>query len=94
MCQKRGSTAIVAQWHDHFDSVPPPPKHVSPCRMYVSEEHGTVFDSQKMGRTRTARSEKNKELFCQPVLQSPRKSTCRLALRQEVSRQSVHLEIT
>lgn len=45
MCNK----VTVGQWHHHFDSFPP--KYKALCNLsLLSEEHGTVLDSPRMGR--------------------------------------------
>jgi hypothetical protein len=88
MWYQSGFPAIVAQSHDHFDSVPPTCKTMYNLHQQL-EKHGTVFDFQRRGRNKTARSEENEALICQAAIQSSRKSTCTLPPKQGVSRQSV-----
>lgn len=62
MWYKSGFQVTVAQWWNHFDSLPPTCKAMYNLHQQF-QEHVAVFDPLRMGRLRTVSLEENKAYF-------------------------------
>lgn len=65
-------SVIVEQWHDYF--------YLTPWTRRATYNPMILYDSVRMGKSRTARLEANKALICQAAIIMSTKSTCRLSL--------------
>jgi hypothetical protein len=82
---------VITAFTETFPGIQPPTRQVIHNFNTRFEETGSVADSPRSGRPRSARSEENLQTVAQAFVHSPNKSIRTASRELEITRSSLHL---